>query len=191
MKATTLALALLTAAASPALAHTGVGATHSFLAGVSHPLLGLDHVLAMAAVGAWAGLNGGRAVWAWPLAFVGLMVAAALLALAGVAAPGGEIGIGLSVLVLGTLVALRLPLTLAAGAAICGAFALFHGHAHGAELPAGAGAGSYVAGFVLATAILHAAGVGLGLASGRLVSPWLARAAGGAVALAGVVLLVG
>jgi urease accessory protein len=190
MKASTLALALLTAAATPAFAHTGAGATHGFLAGLAHPFMGLDHVLAMVAVGAWAALKGGRAMWAWPLAFVGLMIAAALLALAGIGAPGAEIGIAVSVLALGILVALRLPLTLAAGAAICGAFAIFHGHAHGAELPAGAGAGAYVTGFVLATIALHAAGIGLGLLSGRTASPWLARAAGGAVATAGLVLLV-
>jgi urease accessory protein len=189
MKASTLALALL-AAATPALAHTGAGATHGFVAGLAHPLMGLDHVLAMVAVGAWAALRGGRAVWAWPLAFVGLMVAAASLALAGVAAPGAEIGIAVSVLALGLLVALRLPLALATGAAVCGAFAIFHGHAHGAELPAGAGAGAYVTGFVLATVALHGAGIGLGLLAGRTSSPWLARAAGGAVATAGLVLLV-
>lgn len=186
-----LALALATvAAATPALAHTGAGVTHGFAAGLAHPLMGLDHVLAMVMVGLWAALVGGRAVWAWPAAFVGLMVAAALLALAGLPAPGAEIGIALSVVGLGLLVALRLPLTLAAGAALCGAFAFFHGHAHGAELPAGAGAGAYVAGFVLATAALHGAGIGLGWLAGRGAPSWLPRLAGGAVTAAGLVLLV-
>jgi urease accessory protein len=189
MRLITLTLALA-AAATPALAHTGAGTTHGFWAGLAHPLVGLDHVLAMAAVGLWAALAGGRAVWAWPAAFVGLMVAAALVALADVSMPGAEIGIALSVVALGALVALRLPLTVAAGAALCGAFALFHGHAHGAELPAGAGAASYIAGFVIATALLHGAGIALGLTASRLALPWLPRLAGGAVAATGLVLLV-
>ncbi len=190
MRLLTLALATV-AAATPALAHTGAGATHGFAAGLAHPLMGLDHVLAMVMVGLWAALVGGRAVWAWPAAFVGLMVAAALLALAGLPAPGAEIGIALSVVGLGLLVALRLPLTLAAGAALCGAFALFHGHAHGAELPEGAGAGAYIAGFTLATLVLHAAGLWLAVSLARLERAWAPRLAGGAVALAGVVLMVG
>jgi urease accessory protein len=189
MRLITLTLALA-ALSSPALAHTSAGATHGFTAGLLHPLVGLDHVLAMVAVGLWAGLVGGRAVWAWPAAFVALMVVSALIALGGVAAPGAEFGIAASVVALGLLIALRLPLPLAAGAAICGAFAVFHGYAHGAELPAGAGATAYVVGFVLATAALHAAGIGLGLRAARTSLPWLGRAAGGAVAAAGLVLLV-
>ncbi|HYF55521.1 MAG TPA: HupE/UreJ family protein [Salinarimonas sp.] len=189
MRFVTLTLTLA-AAATPALAHTGAGATHGFAAGVAHPLAGLDHVLAMTAVGVWAALVGGRAVWAWPAAFMALMVAGALLAFAGVPALGAEVVIALSVAALGALVALRLPLGATAGAALCGAFAVFHGLAHGAELPSGAEAGAYVTGFVLSTAALHAGGIGLGLAAGRVAPPWLPQAAGGAVAAAGLLLLV-
>jgi urease accessory protein len=130
MRLITLTLALA-AAATPAMAHTGAGTTHGFWAGLAHPLVGLDHVLAMAAVGLWAALAGGRAVWAWPAAFVGLMVAAALVALADVPLPGAEIGIALSVVALGALVALRLP-SRCGRAALCG-LALFLGLAHGAS----------------------------------------------------------
>jgi urease accessory protein len=186
----TVALALL-ASATPALAHTGAGAAHGFGAGLAHPLLGLDHLLAMMAVGLWAALAGGRAVWAWPAAFVVLMVLGAGAAVSGIAAPGVDVGIALSVVGLGLLVALRLPVGVTLGAAVCGAFALFHGHAHGSELPAGAGAGAYIAGFVLATASLHAAGVALGLGIGRVRLPWIAPLAGGAVAMTGLALLAG
>jgi urease accessory protein len=189
---TRLIPALLAAwlAATPALAHTGAGATHGFLAGFGHPFLGLDHLLAMGAVGLWAGLVGGRALWAWPLAFAGVMIVGAALGLQGVALPGVELGIAASVVLLGLAAALRAPLPVLAGAGLCGLFALLHGHAHGAELPAGAGAGAYVAGFVLATAALHGAGIGLGWLAGRGAPAWLPRLAGGAVTAAGLVLLV-
>ena len=191
----TIATAGLTAAlffaAAPALAHTGAGTMHGFAAGFAHPLFGADHVLAMVAVGAWAALAGGRALWAWPAAFVAMMIAGALAGMTGAELPIMEAGIALSVLMLGLAVALRAPLHLAAGALVCGVFAVFHGFAHGAELPAGDGAATYVAGFALATALLHAAGltIGLGLAHAR--TPWLPRLTGGAVAAAGLVMLVG
>ncbi len=190
---TRLIPALLAAwlAATPALAHTGAGATHGFLAGFGHPFLGLDHLLAMGAVGLWAGLVGGRALWAWPLAFAGVMIVGAALGLQGVALPGVELGIAASVVLLGLAAALRAPLPVLAGAGLCGLFALLHGHAHGAELPDGAGALSYIAGFTLATLVLHAAGLWLAVGLARLERAWAPRLAGGAVALAGVVLMVG
>ncbi|HEY8567142.1 MAG TPA: HupE/UreJ family protein [Beijerinckiaceae bacterium] len=188
-----LALAALASvlAAEPALAHTGVGATHGFVAGLTHPLFGLDHVCAMVAVGLWAALAGGRAVWAWPLAFVGVMVAGALLGLAGLSLPGVEVMIAGSVFAFGIAVALRAPLPVLVGAVICGLFALFHGHAHGTELPAEASAALYVAGFALATALLHAVGLSLGLLLARLDRVWTPRLVGSAVAATGMVLLVG
>ncbi|WP_420103598.1 HupE/UreJ family protein [Bosea sp. (in: a-proteobacteria)] len=179
-----------TLSATSAFAHTGVGAVHGFTAGLSHPLFGLDHLTAMVAVGLWAGLAGGKARFAYPAAFVGTMVLAGLWGMSGYPLPGVEIGIGLSVVALGLAIAFNVALPLAAGTALCALFAIFHGYAHGAELPENAGALSYAAGFVLATAALH--GVGLVLAS--LIAshaPRLARFAGAAMALAGVAFLAG
>ncbi|WP_376988285.1 HupE/UreJ family protein [Bosea sp. R86505] len=179
---------IATALAGPALAHTGVGAVHGFGAGLMHPLFGVDHVLAMVAVGLWAGLTGGRARLAYPLAFVGMMVLSGLWGMSGAALPGVEIGIAVSVVVLGLAIALRATPPLAAGAAACAIFAIFHGHAHGAELPQGSSGLAYALGFVLATAALHGAGLGLaGLLAAR--APLLARVAGGGLALAGVAIL--
>ena len=184
-----MGLVLMTAAfAGPALAHTGVGAVHGFGAGLLHPLFGLDHVLAMVAVGLWAGLTGGRARYAYPLAFVAMMILAGLWGMSGAQLPGVEIGIAVSVVVLGLAIALRAAPPLAAGAAACAIFAIFHGHAHGAEPPDGASGLSYAIGFVLATAALHGAGLGLaGLLAAR--APLLARVAGGGLALAGLAIL--
>lgn len=179
---------IATALAGPALAHTGAGAVHGFGAGLLHPLFGVDHVLAMVAVGLWAGLTGGRARFAYPLAFVGMMVLAGLWGMSGSSLPGVEIGIAVSVVVLGLAIALRATPPLAAGAAACAIFAVFHGLAHGAELPQGASGLGYALGFVLATAALHGAGLGLaGLLAAR--APLLARVAGGGLAVAGVAIL--
>jgi urease accessory protein len=179
---------ITSALAGPALAHTGVGAVHGFGAGLMHPLFGVDHVLAMVAVGLWAGLTGGRARLAYPLAFVGMMVLSGLWGMSGAALPGVEIGIAVSVVVLGLAIALKATPPLAAGAAACAIFAIFHGHAHGAELPQGASGLGYALGFVLATAALHGAGLWLaGLLAAR--APLLARVAGGGLALAGVAIL--
>src|SRR5262245_28932012 len=169
-----------------ALAHTGLEHAVSFASGFKHPWSGLDHMLAMVAVGLWAGLNGGRALWAWPMAFVGLMVAGGALGISGIALPMVEPGILASVIVLGLLVLMAAQLPVALGAALVAAFAVLHGHAHGAELPAQASAASYAAGFALATALLHRLGLGaafLGRSDpGRLV----VRGAGALVAVAGV-----
>lgn len=179
---------IASALAGPALAHTGVGAVHGFGAGLMHPLFGFDHLLAMVAVGLWAGLTGGRARLAYPLAFVGMMVLSGRWGMSGAALPGVEIGIAVSVVVLGLAIALRATPPLAAGAAACAIFAIFHGHAHGAELPQGSSGLGYALGFVLATAALHGAGLALaGLLAAR--APLLARVAGGGLALAGVAIL--
>ncbi|WP_291547009.1 HupE/UreJ family protein [Bosea sp. (in: a-proteobacteria)] len=176
--------------AGSAFAHTGVGAVHGFTAGFSHPLFGLDHLTAMVAVGLWAGLVGGKARFAYPAAFVATMVAAGLWGMSGGTLPGVEIGIGVSVVALGLAIAFNIAPPVAIGTAVCALFAIFHGYAHGAELPENAGALSYAAGFVLATAALH--GLGLVLATqiaGR--APRLARFAGGAMAVAGIAFLAG
>ncbi|RVT96395.1 HupE/UreJ family protein [Rhodovarius crocodyli] len=168
-----------------ALAHPGHGAD-GLVHGLAHPLLGLDHVLAMVLVGVMAAQLSGRALWLVPASFLLVMALGGVMGAAGVALPFVEAGIALSVIVLGAAVAfgLRAPLAVAMG--LAGLFALFHGHAHGAEIPENAGGLAYAAGFLAATALLH----GLGVLAGRL-RPAALRVAGGAAALAGVVLLLG
>jgi urease accessory protein len=178
-----LTLALL--APTAAFAHTGHGETASLFAGLQHPLSGLDHVTAMLAVGLLAALKGGRALWLWPLTFVGIMVAGAALGMAQVPLPLVEPAILASVIVLGLLVALAVNLPSWLGTMVIGAAALFHGHAHGLEA-ANHGELGYMAGFVAATAALHLAGIGvvLGLRSASLQP--LVRVAGAACVLVGV-----
>ncbi|MGY2051924.1 HupE/UreJ family protein [Methylobacterium sp. JK268] len=171
-----------------ALAHPGHGDAAGLAHGFVHPLSGADHVLAMVAVGLLAALRGGRALWALPAAFLGMMVVGGVLGASGVALPSVETGIALSIVAFGLAVAVGGGLPLAALAALVGVFAVFHGHAHGAEIPETASGLAYGAGFVAATALLHAAGIGLGLAAAR-VRP-AAPVVGGAVALAGLALLV-
>lgn len=189
-KRTTLAAILLLAAAMPAYAHVGIGSTSSFPAGFAHPLSGLDHMTVMVAVGLWAALKGGKAIWAWPLAFVGVMLAGGALGMLHMPLPFVEPGILASVVVLGLLVALAVDLPVSAGVAIIGLFALFHGHAHGTEVPENAAGLEYIAGFAVATALLHAIGIAAGLGLG-LRFRGLARAAGAACAAVGVGLVFG
>ena len=129
------AAAALIALSGAALAHTGAGATSGFAHGFVHPIGGLDHVLAMVAVGLYAALLGGRALWLVPATFVGAMALGGALGMAGLALPYGEIGIALSVIALGLAVALRISLPVLIATALAGLFAIFHGHAHGAEMP--------------------------------------------------------
>lgn len=180
------ALALLPQAA---LAHPGHGAAIGAQAGFLHPLMGADHVLAMVAVGLLAALRGGRALWALPLSFLVLMSAGAGLGMAGVALPYAETGIALSIVVFGvaTIVGLRAPVALLAS--LVGVFAVFHGYAHGAEMPETASGLSFGFGFLAATALLHAAGLGLGIAAARLDAARAAPALGACVAAAGLALL--
>ena len=138
--------------------------------GFQHPLGGLDHLAAMVAVGLWAGIAGGRRVWVWPLAFVAMMVVGGLLGRAGVALPMVEPVIALSVVVLGVLVAATIRVPVALGAVIVAVFAIFHGHAHGAEAPETGWLG-YAAGFVVATALLHAVGIAIARLLERGVGP--------------------
>ena len=190
-----LAGTLLSLASSPALAHLDPSEHGSFAAGFSHPLFGTDHVLAMIAVGLWAALLGGRAVWALPTAFVGAMVAGFFLSLAGVPVPYVEPFILASVVVLGVVVALALRLPLGLSAALVAAFGICHGHAHGGEIGS-AGEIGYAGGFVLATALLHAAGllIGYGAHTAARDNPGLAsriiRTLGAATAAGGVYLAV-
>ena len=175
-----------------ALAHGGAdlghahGALRSMAAGFAHPFAGWDHLAAMVAVGLWGSLTR-QPLWRAPLAFSGALLAGALLGLSGIALPAIEPMIAASLLVLGLLVASGARLPWGMGVALVAGFAVFHGAAHGTEL-AGPQAGLALAGMVLATASLHALGLGLGMAlRGR--SAWLPRLAGGAVALFGATLL--
>ncbi|HVY58100.1 MAG TPA: HupE/UreJ family protein [Xanthobacteraceae bacterium] len=176
-----------------ASAHPGLGPHQDFVHGFMHPLSGLDHILTMVAVGLIAAHLGGRAMVLVPAAFVGAMSLAGLAGMAGINLPFVEIGIALSVIVLGAAVALRVQLPLVATMAIVGFFAIFHGHAHGTEMPATASGLLYGSGFVLATALLHAVGIGLGLLVGFAgrANARVMQFGGGAMVLAGVALLFG
>jgi urease accessory protein len=184
-------IALLMLAASPAIAHVGHGSTASFTAGLGHPLSGLDHIAAMVTVGLWAALKGGRALWAWPAAFVVVMLIGGALGMAHIALPFVEPGILASVVVLGVLVALAVDIPVAAGAAIIGAFALLHGHAHGSEVAESINGVEYMAGFALATAALHLAGIGYAQTMAHFALRPAIRVAGVACVLIGAGLFAG
>ncbi len=177
----------------PALAHGAAGAGGGFVAGAAHPIGGLDHILAMVAVGLLAAQMGGRALWSVPAAFVGAMLVGGLLALGGSGMPMVEQGIVGSVLILGLVIAIgrRLPVGVAmAGVA---ALALFHGHAHGTEMPLAASGLAYGLGFALSTTLLHGVGIALGLGVNKAVdvttAPLALRASGIAVLVGGLFLL--
>lgn len=159
---------------------------HDLIAGLSHPLHGGDHLLAMLAVGFWGARYAAWRRWVLPAVFVGCM---GLGAASDFTLPYVEPMLAISVLVLGLATAVSMRFPLAAAAAVVALFALFHGHAHHAELPAGASLAAFVAGMMLATAALHGAGLGMSLGLGR-IGAWLPRALGGAVSLAGAWLLL-
>ena len=180
-----LAAALLLVAL-PAWAHDGGGQAAGFLSGMLHPVSGLDHVLAMVAVGLWGAQLGAPAIWLLPVAFPLVMAFGGFLGLMGVPVPGVEIGIALSAVLLGVMVATQSRPPLGVAIALVGFFAVFHGHAHGTELPVGASGLLYSVGFVIVTGLLHATGIAVGLVHrwerGRLAL----RGAGAAVTAAGV-----
>jgi urease accessory protein len=176
-------------AADPAFAHTGVGTVFSFSSGFQHPLGGLDHLLAMFAVGLLAAQLGRRALWLVPGAFVGMMIGGALIGLAGFEIPGVELGIAVSIVAIALPVAFALGMPAGLAMIYVGFFALFHGYAHGAELPVDADAAPYVAGFAFATAIIHAAGIAAGLGIDRIDALRRnhgLRVAGAVVAITGI-----
>jgi urease accessory protein len=187
-------IALFALAPTAAFAHTGHGEAGGFVHGFMHPVGGLDHVLAMVTVGLFAYQLGGRSRWLVPASFVGVMAIGGLLGMAGVTLPFVETGIALSVVVLGAIVALRLHAPVAIAMGVVGLFAVFHGYAHGAEMPAGASGASYATGFMIATALLHVSGLAAGALIGRIAATrgrLAYQLSGGAVALAGLALLVG
>ncbi len=184
-----LSVALL--AAGPAFAHTGPGEVGGFASGFLHPMFGPDHVVAMVAVGLWGVFLGAPAIWVLPIVFPLVMALGGVFGMIGLPLPAVETGIALSAVVLGLCVLLALKPPLPVAAVIVGAFAIFHGYAHGAEMPEAASAVSYALGFVIATGVLHLAGILFGgLArwdAGRIA----VRAAGGLIALAGGAFLTG
>ena len=179
------AILLCLAAASPTLAHTG-SVSGGFAGGLSHPLFGLDHAVAMVAVGLWGALLGAPAIFILPVVFPLVMAFGGVLGILGVPLPGVEIGIAASATVAGMMVALAARPPLWGAAAIIGAFAICHGHAHGAELPPGADAVAYSAGFVIATGALHLCGIGFGLLVRWPMGLIAVRTAGGVIAIAGL-----
>jgi len=176
---------LLMLTAGPALAHPGHGSTASFAAGIAHPFGGLDHIAVMVAVGLWAALKGGRALWLWPAAFVCVMLVGGALGMMHVAVPFVEPGILASVVALGLLVALAVDLPVWTGAAIVAAFALLHGHAHGTEVAENVGGIEYMASFALATATLHGVGIGFAQLMARAQLRPLVRVAGAVCVMIG------
>jgi urease accessory protein len=181
-----IALTTLCLLAGTASAHTGSHTVTGFVSGLAHPLLGLDHLLAMIAIGLWAAQQGGRARWAVPAAFVGAMVLGGVLAMSGLPLPQVETGIAASVLVLGLLIATQRQWAVTAGMAIAAGFALFHGYAHGLEMPQAASPALYALGFVLATAFLHGVGI-----AGSLIGRHAMQVAGAAIAASGLAMLFG
>ena len=181
-----LSAALVLLCASPAFAHTQKGEAVGFLTGFLHPISGFDHVLAMIAVGLWGAQLGSPALWLLPVAFPMVMAVGGMLGLMGVPLPGIEYGIALSAILLGAAVMFEVRPPLGIAAALVGFFAIFHGHAHGTELPPGQSAVLYSMGFVIATGCLHAVGIAIG-AIHRW--PWgqkMLRAAGALVSMGGL-----
>ncbi len=180
---------LLSAFLVPSLAqaHPGMsGHSHSFSNGFTHPLSGWDHLCALVAVGLWAAQLGGRRRWLLPMTFVSFMVLGGTLGLGGANIPGVEQGMAASLVVLGIFIATALRLPVMTSVVMVGLFALFHGYAHGAEMPAAASSLSYMAGFAIASASLHLTGLGAGLAAQRFDSTRLVRFAGGGMAMCGL-----
>ncbi len=190
MKSKTTAAFITALSLAPTLAHAHPGHGAGFDAGFVHPMQGWDHLLAMVAVGLWAAQLGGRARWVVPATFVGVMMLGNALGMAGIAVPLVEPAIVCSVILLGLLVLMAARLSLAASMVLVGVFALFHGLAHGAEVPANASGITYTLGFALATAALHGCGLAGGTAMARFAKmPWL-RFAGAAIAVAGAMLVI-
>ena len=185
-----LVLLMLLVAAEPVLAHDQPGQARGFLTGFLHPLSGLDHVLAMIAVGLWGAQLGAPAIWLLPVTFPMVMACGGFIGLLGIPLPGVEIGIALSALLLGAMVAREARPSLAMAGALVAFFAVFHGHAHGTELPAGQSGLAYSIGFVVATGLLHLAGIAVGVVHRWPAGRIALRVAGAGVAMAGIAFLL-
>jgi urease accessory protein len=180
-----LALSAVLMAASPAAAHDGTGVVGGFTSGFLHPLTGFDHLLAMVSVGLWGAFLGRPLLIALPVLFPAVMAIGGVLGMANIPMPPVEIGIALSVLVLGAAIAFALRPPIWVACVLVGIFAIFHGYAHGHELPSAADPLGYSVGFVLCTGLLHVGGIGLGLMNERPGGVVINRALGGLIAATG------
>lgn len=187
-----LTIAALSLLGLPGLAEAHIiqGETGGFLHGFEHPLSGLDHLLAMFCVGLWGAQMGGRSVWAMPIVFPLIMVVGGVMGILGVPMIGVETGIALSIIVLGGAIAARWRPPMVVALVIIAAFAIFHGYAHGAELPAATDPADFALGFVVATGLIHIAGIAVGLLFQRVRDGKLSRALGGLIGLGGIYFLV-
>lgn len=185
----TLGMTLLILMPAIALAHQESGQATGFLTGLEHPVSGLDHVVAMIAVGLWGAVLGPPAIWVLPVAFPMMMAFGGLMGLLGIPLPGIEIGIAISAIVLGAMVLAQVKPPLQVAVVLVAIFAIFHGYAHGREVPAGANALLYSLGFVIATGLLHLVGILLGEAHRWAMGRQVVRAAGGGIAIAGLFFL--
>lgn len=181
-------LALIPLAAE---AHQGTGLAGGFVSGFLHPLTGPDHMLAMVSVGLWGAFLGRPLIYVLPMVFPAMMAIGGAIGMAGVPLPPVEFGIALSVVTLGLMIFLAVRAPIAVACLIVGVFALFHGYAHGAELPSAADPVGYSAGFVLSTGLLHIVGIALGLVRALPRGTVALRATGGAIALCGAWFLLG
>ena len=177
--------------ANPLLAHTGEGINTGFASGFWHPILGWDHVVAMVAVGLWGAFLRQPAIWLLPIVFPLVMAFGGALGVIGVPIPAVETGIALSGVVLGLLIAFAVQAPIWVAAVLVGIFAIFHGHAHGTELPEAFSAYGYAVGFVVGTGMLHMVGIGLGFLTSSQLGTYAARAIGGLIALVGAAYLFG
>lgn len=170
-------------------AHPDFGNSIGFMHGFAHPLSGLDHMIAMVAIGIWAVQVGGKATWLIPLSFVTMMILGGVLGASGVAIPFVEKGIIMSVLILGILIIASVRMPVIMGMIVAGLFALCHGHAHGTEIPATASGLAFIAGFAICTMMLHASGIGLGYTLANVTKARIVRFAGVPILIAGLVML--
>ena len=186
-------LTVLTAlfSGSLAFAHSGEGISGGFLSGLAHPVFGWDHVVAMVAVGLWGAVLGKPAIWILPIVFPLVMAVGAAMGVAGFPVPFIETGIALSGVVLGLLIVFMIKAPMVIAAILVGLFAIFHGHAHGTELPDAANPIAYAVGFVIATGLLHLAGILFGTLMASDVGKWAVRAGGAVIALVGAAFLFG
>ena len=185
----TLSATLLMLVPTLVLAHQEAGQVTGFVSGLEHPISGMDHVVAMIAVGLWGAVLGPPAIWVLPVAFPMMMAFGGFMGLLGIPVPSIEIGIAVSAIVLGAMVLIQARPPLWVAAILVAIFAIFHGYAHGRELPAGANALLYSLGFVVATGLLHLVGILLGEAHRWALGRQIVRAAGGGIAVAGLFFL--
>lgn len=182
MKSYFIAVAMA-ALATPAFAHTGSGVEGGFMSGLGHPIGGLDHLVAMVAVGLWGAVLGRPAIWILPIVFPLVMAVGAAMGIAGIDVPFIELGIALSGVVLGLFIVFFVKTPMAVAAVLVGLFAIFHGHAHGTEMGSDYNGIAYAVGFVISTGLLHLAGIALGTLTSNDIGKWVVRASGAIIAV--------